>query len=125
MFARIIDFNLTDSFDYLDFNGARYTGNNPTENITSSFEIVYVQFVVQSGTAKGFLIELSAVNVTGKSISLSSSRHKWSDFINSKKKKYTELLKRFYVLRYRIKTALIQRNYLIFWHNHSCISSVA
>ena len=67
--ARIIDFGLVDGADLLVFNGSLYTGYNPPENITSSSETVDVNFYVRYGIPdKGFLIELSAVNVTGKII---------------------------------------------------------
>ena len=67
--ARIIDFGLVDGADLLVFDGSLYSGYNPPENITSSSETVYVAFFVRFGIPdKGFLIELSAVNVSGKII---------------------------------------------------------
>ena len=65
--ARIIDFGLSDGYDIFVFDGSPYTGNNPPENITSSSETVDVHFEIWAPLPdKGFLIELSAVNVTGK-----------------------------------------------------------
>ncbi|XP_072036040.1 protein tolkin-like [Amphiura filiformis] len=74
--ARFNDFHLVEAIDLILFEGIIYTGQDPPQNITSVSNTAYIALLAQDTgqipSERRFLLEISAVNVTGVNECLSN-----------------------------------------------------
>ena len=65
LLVEFLDFDLQEGFDFLLLDDTRFSENAPT-NFTSVDNVVEIVFTTDPGTtAKGFLLQLSPIDVTG------------------------------------------------------------